>query len=114
MIEIDKLTKVGSDILNSEGMILGLFSDKYKNLFLRSILKDGSGFVFYSSNTEILKKFFASEITLNQVYIQSEDDWITIHYRNRKTDLIKKTNLVGMIQCGEEKYCDIPKDMRCL
>lgn len=111
-MEIDKLTKVGADILNSEGMILGLFADKYKNLFLRSILIDGSGFVFYSTNDEILKNYFASEITLHEVFIESADNLITIQYRDRKTDLINKMDLISMIQCGEDKYCEIPSGMR--
>lgn len=112
MVEIDKLKKVGDDILNSEGMILGLFADKHGNLFLRSILKDDFGFVFYSINAEILTKYFASEITLNQVYIQSDNDLITIQYRDRKTALITTMDLISMIQCGEDKYCEIPSGMR--
>jgi hypothetical protein len=113
MVEIDKLKKVGDGILNSEGMILGLFADKYKNLFLRSILKDGSGFVYYSTNEYILKKYLTSEITLDQVFIEIEDDLITIQYRNSKTDLLKKMDLISLIECGEDKYCDIPRDIRC-
>ena len=53
MIEINQLTKVG-DILNSEGMILGLFKNNSGDMFLSSHLTDGSGDVYYTTKKDVL------------------------------------------------------------
>jgi hypothetical protein len=110
MIEINQLQKVG-DILNSEGTILGLFIQKSGNLFLSSYLKDGSGEIYYSTNKEILKKYFNSEMKLKQVYLNSNDLIVTRKFRNETTYYIKQ-DFACMIQCGDNLFSEISNSMR--
>jgi len=110
MIEINQLIKVG-DIINSEGMILGLFNNKSGEPFLCSYLKDGSGEIYYSSKKEILKKYFNSEINLHQVYLESDDFIITRKFRKEITTFLKQ-DLVEMIKFGDKYYLEISESMR--
>lgn len=110
MIEINQLQKVG-DILNSEGTILGLFKQKSGNLCLSSYLKDGSGEIYYSTDKETLKKYFNSEISLKQVYIESEDFLVSRKFR-KETETFIKEDLTDLLQCGDNLFSEISNSMR--
>ena len=110
MVEINQLKKV-DDILNSEGTILGLYEQKTGNLFLSSYLKDGSGEIYYSTDKETLKKYFNSEMTLKQVYLESSDSLVTRKFR-KETETFIKQELTDLIQCGDNLFSEISKSMR--
>ncbi len=110
MVEINQLKKVDS-ILNSEGTILGLFEHKTGILFLSSYLKDGSGEVYYSTNKETLKKYFNSEMTLKQVYLESDDFLASRKFRGETASFIKE-DLTDLIQCGDSLFSELSSDMR--
>lgn len=110
MIKINQLIKV-VDIIYSEGMILGLFKNKSDELFLCSHLKDGSGEIYYSSKKEVLKKYFNSEINLDQVYLESNDFIITLKFRMETTSFLKQ-DMVAMITFGNKFYLEISESMR--
>ena len=110
MIEINKLTKVG-DILNSEGMILGLFKNNSCDLFLSSHLTDGSGDVYYTTKKDVLIKYFNSEINLREVYISSGDFFVSKKFRE-ETKQYLKNDLVEFIQMGDKFYNTIAIGMK--
>jgi hypothetical protein len=110
MVEINQLKKV-DDILNSEGTILGLYKQKNGNLFLSSYLKDGSGDVFYSTDKEILKKYFNAEMTLKQVYLESDDFLVSRKFRS-ETATFLKDDFNDRIQCGDSLFSELSRDMR--
>lgn len=110
MIEIDKLYKVG-DILNSEGMILGLFKSNSEDVYLCSHLSDGSGNIYYSIKKEFLIKYFNSEITLSEVYLNSDDFIVKKKMRNVTTQYLKQ-DLVELIQLGNKFYEEISDGMK--
>lgn len=107
--DINKLLKIG-DILNAEGPILGLFQ-KNKEYILCSYLSDKSGEVYYSTNLEILKKYFKSEINLRQVYLDSDDNIVTRKLR-KEIFSHSKADFVAVIQCGDKQYQDISESMK--
>jgi phage anti-repressor protein len=109
ILDIRKLKKV-DDILNSEGTILGLYKID-DQILLGSFLKDHSGMVYYLTSIEILKKYFNSEIILEQVYLESEDFIVTRQYRKETVSFIKE-DLVTNIQCGDKLFSQISNSMR--
>lgn len=88
MVDVNNLKKIG-DVLNGEGMFLGLFRNNSGNLYLGSHLKDGSGDLYYSVNLDVFKKYLNAEINLRRVYIESDDFKVTRKFRNEHTLFIK-------------------------
>ncbi len=110
MIEINKLYKVG-DILNSEGMILGLFKSNSGDMFLCSHLSDGSGNIYYSTKKDVIIKYFNSEITLREVYLNSDDFIVTKKMRDVTTQYLKQ-DMVDLIQLKDKLYKEISDGMK--
>jgi hypothetical protein len=110
MIEINQLTKVG-DILNSEGMILGLYKSQGGDMFLASRLTDGNGDVYYTTKKDVLIKYFNSEINLREVYISSDDFFVSKKLREETRQYLKN-DLVEFIQMGEKFYNTIAIGMK--
>lgn len=107
--DINKLKKI-DDILNSEGTILGLY--QFNNqLFLGSFLSDKTGMVYYSTTREILNHYLDSEITLGQVYLDSEDFIVYRKFRNDTVAYLKQ-DLVDKIQCGDKYYNELPDGLK--
>ena len=111
IFDIRKLTKQ-HEILNSEGTILGLYNIAAQ-IYLGSYLKDGSGMVYYATTTDLLRKYFNSEIELRHLYSESEDFIVTRKFRN-ETDSFLKNDLTDLIQCGDKLYLEIPDSMKNL
>lgn len=111
MVEIDKLIKIGGDILNSEGSILALYS-RNNELYLHSYLNDGSGKVFYKTNLESLINFYNCKISILQLFLFSEDINVLIVSPFSKLILINKNELVNKIHCGADYYNDFPTDTK--
>ena len=107
--DINKLQKIG-DILNAEGTILGLYQ-KNKEYILCSFLSDRSGVVYFSTNLEILTKYFKSEINLRQVYLEADDYIVT---RKTKQEIFShiKSDFSDIIECGDKLYCEISESMK--
>ena len=105
----DKLQKIG-DILNAEGTILGIFQ-RDKQYMLCSSLSDKSGIVYYSTNLEILKKYFNSEINLKHVYFDAGNYIVTRKIRQEIFSHIK-SDFEDIIQCGDKLYCEISESMK--
>jgi len=99
------------DILNSEGTILGLYSDPKNNLFLGSFLKDGTGTVFYSVDLDLLKSFSQSEMILSDLYIKSKSFLIKHKFRKEVKTYLKE-DFLDSLQCGADFYKDIPESMK--
>ena len=110
MIDPGKLKKE-LDILNSEGTILGLYSDSKDNLFLGSLLKDGSGTVFYSVDLDLLRSFSQSKIILSDLYAMSKSFLIKHKFR-REVKTYLKEDFSDSLQCGTKFYKDIPESMK--
>jgi hypothetical protein len=110
MVEINQLKKVFS-IFNSVGTILGVYEHKTGTLFLSSYLKDGSGDVYYSTDKETVDKFFNSEMTLKQVYIESDDFLVSRKFRNETVTFIKE-DLADLIHCGDCLFSELSSDTR--
>lgn len=112
MIEIKKLNKI-SDILNSEGGILTLYSNKNKDLYLESSLKDGTGTIFYSVTPTCLQDYLQSKLTLVEVYNSSDSFFIRHKYRKELKTYLKQ-DFISSLQCGEEFYKEIPDNMKSI
>src|SRR5215471_12470981 len=98
MIDIRNLQKIG-DILNSEGSILGLYK-RAEAFFLGSFLADGTGTVYYSTTREKLQQYFHSQVTLQQLYQESDDYFVTKRIR-REDSLFLKADFLNRLQCGD-------------
>lgn len=109
MIQVKKLKKL-TDILNSEGTILGLYQID-NELFLGSFLTDKTGMVYYSTNKEILNHYVNGEITLSQVYLDSEDFIVSRKFRNDTVAYLKQ-DLADKIQCGDKYYNELSDGMK--
>jgi hypothetical protein len=100
-----------SDILNSEGCILGLFHDPKNNLYFGSLVKDGTGTIFYSVNKTQIKDYLNSKLTLTKLYKDSKSFLIKHKFKNEiKTYL--KDDFLDRIQCGNDLYEDIQNSMK--
>jgi hypothetical protein len=79
------------DILNSEGMVLGLFHERgnKKKLYLGSHLKKWTGNVFYSTNVELLNSFIRSEISISELYKLNDDVFVMYKSRSELKTLLK-------------------------
>ena len=104
ILNVRKLIKQ-EDIINSEGTILGLYNLN-SSLYLGSLLKDGSGMIYYSTNNDLLRKYLNSEIRLDQLYGESEDLIVTRMYRNETVSFLKQ-DLTDLIECGDQYYKEI-------
>ena len=100
-----------SDILNSEGCVLGLFQDPKKNLYLESLLNDGSVRIYYSLDSNQLKDYLKSKITLNELYIQSKSFLVKYQYKKEVKTYLKE-DFIDFLQCGADYYKDIPESMK--
>ena len=94
MIEPKELQKI-SDILNSEGSILGLYTDSRNKLYLGSFLQDGSGVIYYSVNLDTLKDYLQSKLTLAELYIKSQSFLIKHKFRKEEKTYLKGNHLVN-------------------
>ena len=111
MVQLDKLKKVGEDILNCEGSILALY--KVDNeYYLHSFLNDNSGKVFYKTSLENLLNFYGSRISVWQLLLQSEDVNVSIVSPFSKIILINKNELINRIHCGSEYYKNFPSSTK--
>jgi len=110
MIEINKLNKVG-DILNSEGMILGLYKNQGGDMFLASRLIDGTGEVFYNTKKDVLIKYLNSEINLREIYLSTDDFFVSKKFRE-KTNQHMKNEFIELIQMGDKFYNTIAIGMK--
>ncbi len=110
MIDPRNLKKI-SDILNSEGTILGLYRDPKDNLFLGSLLKEGSGTIFYSVDLNQIKDYLKSELTISELYNESSSFLVNHKFRKEIKTYLKQ-DFLNSLQCGNEYYKDIPESMK--
>lgn len=110
MIELKELQKK-SDILNSEGSILGLFTDSKNNLYLGSFLKDGSGIIYYSVKSNILKDYLQSKLTLSELYNMSQS-FLVKHKFREKVKTYLKEDFIDLLQYGANFYKDLSDSMK--
>jgi hypothetical protein len=96
------------DIINLEGTLLGLFSadGNPDQLYLSSFLK-GKGNLFYATNRTLLKRFIASEITINELFQLSESELVWVTFIN-ETHTFIKSSLSPDIHEGDKYYRDFP------
>ena len=99
------------DILNSEGCILGLYYDKKNNPHFGSILKEGSGTIFYSVSEIQIMDYLKSKLTLVELFANSKSFLIKHKFRNEIKTYLKE-DFLDMIQCGKDLYKDIPNSMK--
>ena len=111
MVEIDKLKKLNGDILNCEGAILAMYAGN-NDLYLHTLMNDGSGKVFFKTNLDILINFYNSKINISELLLQSEDVFVLIISPFSKSILVNKNELVNRIHCGAHYYNDFPPDTK--
>lgn len=110
MIDTRNLKKI-SDILNSEGTILGLYIDTRTNLYLGSFLKDGSGTIFYTVDLTQLKAYLQSKMPLADLYKRSSS-FLVQHKFRKETKTYLKQDFLESLQCGNDYYKDISESMK--
>ncbi len=99
------------DILNGEGCILGLKKDLSGNLYLSSYLKDGSGNVFYSVSEQQLKDFAQSKITIQEMYLTSNEFMVQVRFRNEVKTYLKEEFQDNLFY-GSDYYKDISESLK--
>lgn len=113
MVEIDKLKKVGGDILNCEGSILALYTVD-NELYLHSFLNDGTGKVFYKTTLENLLNFYGSRVNIWQLLLLSTDENVFIVSNFNQPISVNKNELMNRIHCGSEYYNDFPSSTKSI
>lgn len=99
--EIKNLKKV-VDVLNSEGTILGLYklNDEW---YLASHLQGVDGNVYYTVQRDRFYDYLNGELTLRELYLESEDLIVTMKRREGNVSCPKE-DLAGNINCGDSYY----------
>jgi len=110
IIEIAKLIRV-TDLLNSEGTILGLLKDKNNNFFLCSYLKSMNGTVFYSVTKNILLDYLNGKLKTEELFLKSDSFLVTIKSDAESKSYIKE-NLKQEIHFGDLRYSEISSSMK--
>ena len=99
------------DILNAEGSVLGLYINDNQDYYFNSIIKDGSGTIFYQVTLALILKYFYSKYNLKQI-IENSPDFIVRHkYRNQEESFLKE-DLINQVQSVNSLYCDKPHSMK--
>ena len=110
IFEIDTLHKE-LDILNSEGTILCLYSNKDQELILQASIKGDTKMIYFTTGRTALQDYAANKITLHELYIRSEDLLVrTVH--GKEEEIAFKVNFDGQLQCGNFLYQDLAKGMK--
>ena len=104
--ELEKIT----DILNSEGTILGLYNLD-KKLYLSSFLTDHTGEIYYSTTKEKLLQYLRSKIMLQELYLESDDIFVSRQLRNY-TGLHLKQDFANVIKCSGEYYEELSEALK--
>lgn len=101
------------DIINSEGTILGLYqsSSSSKEFYFGSILKDGSGRIFYRVTKKMIKDYHESNITLISVLDKSPDLVVENRFREKSLSYLKD-DVKHLIQSGGKFYEEINENMK--
>ncbi len=103
-MEANKIKKI-IEIINIEGMILGLYKDEHQNYFLKSLIKPGSGYITYKISKETLKNFYDDKYTIEDLLRFSESTLIDYDFRSDKQTFVK-IDFYGKLHCGNKKVSD--------
>lgn len=99
------------DILNSEGTILGLYSNKDHELILQASIKGERKMIYFTIGRTALQDYATNKITLHELYMRSEDLLVrTLH--EKEEEIAFKVNFDGQLQCGNFLYQDLAKGMK--
>lgn len=109
IIEINDLKKI-TDLINSEGTILGLLKDKKSKLFLCSFLKNSEGTVYYSTTKKMLNDYLLGKLKTKELFLKSNSFLVTVKNKNSSKVYIKES-IAAEIQCSEIYYTELPKSM---
>ncbi len=93
------------DIINAEGMILGLFEDSERNIYLGHLLTEGKGKIYYKTTFELLNSFAINEFPLKELLVRSDD--LLVRWENRhdrKTYL--KEEFLELLEGGDKHFGD--------
>ena len=99
------------DILNSEGAILALYSKKEEPFILEALLSQNRGRVLFSIGQNALKDYANSRVTLNELFMQSEDV-LVILVDKKENKLTFKENVQGKLIFGNQFYREIATGMK--
>ena len=105
MTELKDLKKE-ADILNAEGCILGLYTTPNNKFYLGSLLKDGSGTVFYAVKPNRLKDYLQSQLTIVDLYNLS-DSFLVRHKFRKEVKTYLKEDFSDSLKYGTAYYKDI-------
>lgn len=104
---IMKLIKL-TEILNSEGMILGLFEDNHQNYYLKSFIKPGGGYITYKVSKVALKNFYDNKCTIEDLLRISKSILISFEFR-KESQTSAKEDFYGKLHCGNFKILQFSK-----
>jgi hypothetical protein len=102
-------------ILNSEGDILKLEIEKYKDGFTTitfcANMNTGAGRIYFPVSAKELREFFNSKITLSEIVQNAKKDrFLLIRYD--KGYIADRSFVACSLQCGDILYEDIFDDMK--
>lgn len=94
-----------SDLINSEGMILGLFKDEKESFYLKSIIRPENGYITYKVSKDALIKFRDNKYTIEDLLRDSDSTLISYEHR-RSNQTFVKDDFYGKLHCGNKKISD--------
>ncbi len=103
-MKANKIKKI-IEIINIEGMILGLYKDEHQKYFFKSLIKPGGGYITYKVSKEILKDFYNDKYTIEDLLRFSESKLIDYDFRRDKQTFVKD-DFYGKLHCGNKKVSD--------
>lgn len=105
------LFKKNLSILNSEGEILGLYTDNKNNYYFGSRLMNQEGIIFYPVTEKLIKDFVNSNILLRDVFMQSNTEEVKI-LSKKTVKSVPKKDYVKLIDCGDILYLSLHSDLK--
>ncbi len=94
-----------SELINTEGMILGLFKDEQKNYYLKSFVKSQRGHITYKVSKSALIKFRDNKYTIEDL-LKDSDSTLVSHENASLNQTFVKDDFYGKLHCGNKKISD--------
>ena len=110
MVEIRRLEKK-YDILNSEGSILSLYENREGQFHIASLVQGGEGTIYYRSNSNEIRDYANSKITLNELLEKSEEVLVSLKKGSELTTYFK-IDFLDRLELGGKYFKDIYKGIK--
>lgn len=102
MTDIRNLKKCG-ELINCEGQVLVLRKQR-EQLYLESLLKNGSGYVYFPVSKDNLLMYLDKKITLHELYETNPEPLVIFKVSREEAKSYLKQEFTGKLQRGESYF----------